>query len=1032
MGWQDAPIVGQTKPAATPRAAAPAWQTAPVVSNEPQMPQPPQEPDWATNVQNTLSQIPGAQTAGALALGAAKGVGSIPFIPEMIANLASNLSAYAVEGGLNAVEGGANMLGRAMGEDGQPLFQSYDLGLPEKSLTWKPDMYSRILEAGSRGLNQIADAEVAPNPAEWDFKNRAAFNVADFLASGLGVGKGLRTIENVVKPRSSLGDAMVEMVSRAKTSKDVALRNAEELSAAGKPVSAVFAKNAPELREGATSVGAGLGLTQAQETENPWDDLVMSLVGGKIGDVAYNTATDLPGALARLQFDPNTRTAEAVSNRVANVLQEMSVEPTTARRNIENELQTFEGSGMTLPTSGLMSDDEGLISLEKAVRVGDTVKTRDGDTGLLNPKSAFAKRDRDVRKSATQAVEGLQDPTADTGAPNRFVQGKVDEALEQGRNKISYLENNLQKAADEYELLSRDINTNADSATRANASRRADEIIRQVQDDITTQKNALYKAVDPEGTARVDAQDLIDEVSKIKKQELQSADAIPSGVVGDVKKLKKDMVDQPLPVEGEPGFFRTQSLILPQELADDLAKLTKEGGSDGTVSVRGILNLRTRLSDEIGKAYQNNDGALRENLTQIKQAVDKKLETLGGELQGQAAQDYFKAQDFYAQRFAPINKQGELGKFREATRKDKTGTQTAPSDTLNRFFGGGPEAVQSLQKLRVELPDPKQFDKAVRDGLISEMASKLPLNTKGQIAPQSLARWVQNNKAVLDELPEVKKEVQQMQQDILNKSGKVSELEAQVKAAKQKLGDTEKEIKASAARLFLGGQDPIQAAKGLMSSSKKTQDAAQIKKMLDQDPTGQALKGFRQSLSQEIANRTLNTGGDNPVSLAKLKTTAREMEPILSKFYTQEEIATLKRGQRLLEIQDRQGIQVLRGSATTENQQQFMDNMEIALKAKFGVLAGGSWTRVMKLIAAKNPLGMQQKSQELLYRAYLDPEIMTHLLKKKVTADNVKGWEKELRRLLTLKELGTQSGEDETEEMSITVRPGDKNLPETE
>lgn len=925
---------------------------------------------------------------GAAVAGLAKGAASIPFIPEMVANLASNLTAQGADLGLNAVEGGVNMIGRAMGEEGKPLFQSYDLGLPEKSKEWQPDMYSQVLDAAGEGVNQMAGRDIAPNPEDWNFANRAAFNIGDFLASGLGAGKGLRQIENIARPRSGLGDKVVDMVSRAKTSGAEAAKNAELLSGAGKPFSAVFAGNRPQMVEGATSVGGGLGLTAAQEMDDkspykPWAELAAPIVGGLAGGAAFNTATDLPGALARLQFDPTTRTSEAVANRVGNVLQEMAIDPSAARRSIESEVKNLEGSNMTLPTSGLMSNDEGLLSLEKAVRVGDTVKTREGDTGLINPKSVFAKRDRDVRKSATSAVESLQDPTADTGAPNRFVQGKVDDALEQGRNKISYLENDLQKAADEYETLSREINTNADSTTRTNASRRVDEIIRQVQDDITAQKNALYKAVDPEGTARVDAQDLIDEVSGITQQELQSGSAIPSELISDITKLTED-------------------------------------GADGTVSVRGLLNLRTRLSDEIGKAYQNNDGALRENLAQIKQSVDTKLETLGGELQGQAAQDYFKAQDFYAQRFAPINKQGELGRFREATRKDKTGTQTAPSDTLNRFFGGGPEAVRSLQKLRVELPDPKQFDKAVRDGLISEMASKLPLNSKGQIAPQSLAKWVQNNKAVLDELPAVKKEVQEMQQTILNKAGKTTELEAQVKAAKQKLGDTEKAIKQSAARLFLDGQDPIQAAKGLMSSSKKAQDAAQIKKMLDQDPTGEALKGFRQSLSQEIANRTLNTGGDNPVSLAKLKTTAREMEPILEKFYTPEELATLKRGQRLLEIQDRQGIQVLRGSATTENQQQFLDNMEIALKAKFGVLAGGSWTRVIKLIAAKNPLGMQQKAQELLYRAYLDPEVMTHLLKKKVTADNVKGWEKELRRLLVLKEAGAQDEED------------DKNIPENE
>lgn len=1015
MGWQDAPIVGQTKPAAPPRAATPAWQNAPVVSSEPQMPQPVQENSSLMDRYVDFQRETALPMQGAFAAGAAKGVGSVPFTPEMLVTLARNLGVMGADVGLNAVEGVANFTGRMMGNEQGPLFQSYDLGVPDSVDRWVPDSYSQILDAASKATDERVGADVTPNPEEWNFTNRMAYNVGDFLGSGLGLSKGLRAAnmalrpENLAKttnvvtkylaskyeePTGPITRYLQNIRDRGISGTEQAVKNADILRSQGKNVRANLAEARPDINEAVMAAGGGAALTGAQETEWQGDDLLAPLLGGMAASKSYDAATDLPSVLNRFKYDKNAKASEAVANRVASVLQEIAQDGTGAAgaaRNIEDELRFFEGSGMDLPDPALMTDNPGIKSIRRTLAMSEPIKT---SKGVLNPNTAITVKEGMAKESASRSVTDLLDPTADQDAPNRFIQGKVDETLEQGRNKISYLENDLQKAADEYELLSGQIKNNSDPRFQEVTSARLDTIIRQTQDDITKKKNEMYGKFDPKGTIAVDVGDLVSQVSSITKQGGQNLKAIPSNLI----------------------------------------KQIQEEAENGVLSGRALLNFRNQASDAIDTLYKGDkvNGPLKDNLVKIKGYLDDRINAFNDDASNPELKDYFRARDFYTERFAPIAKQGKLGEFRDMTKGDKFAQRVDPKLTSTLFIGGRSSAgVEALQRLRKEVSDPKEFDTVVRDALISDMASKLNV-ARGRIAPQTFKKWVEDNSAVLDQIPEVKKEVQQMQQGILNKSGKVSELEAQVKAAKQKLGDTEKEIKTSAARLFLDGKDPIQAAKGLFTSNRKKLDSAQIKKMLDQDPTGDALKGFKQSLTKELIERVLNTGSGDPMSLNKVKRIQAEMEPVLQIFYSPEELARVKRGERIMELLDSKAGATIKGSATTENEKSYQLAQEIILRVHFGAMKGGTIDSVVNKLAAKNPLGIQASARELLYKSFLDPDVMAHLLKKNITTDNLPRWEKELTRFLTLKELGTQGDEDETEEMNITVRPGDKNLPETE
>ena len=167
--------------------------------------------------------------------------------------------------------------------------------------------------------------------------------------------------------------------------------------------------------------GAGTGITAAQgvDVENPYGRAALetgsALVGGLAGAGAtaggMRTVTGARDVVSGSQPDPNIPflpDGRAASSRVADMAarlyQDQAVNPSAASQVLDRRLNAALRDGDPVPTSGIGSDDLGLIGLERELRSNPNLGTR------------FAASDEALQRGASERVGGLRDPDADQGA----------------------------------------------------------------------------------------------------------------------------------------------------------------------------------------------------------------------------------------------------------------------------------------------------------------------------------------------------------------------------------------------------------------------------------------------------------------------------------------------------------------------------------------------------------------------------------------------------------------------------------------
>lgn len=170
----------------------------------------------------------------------------------------------------------------------------------------------------------------------------------------------------------------------------------------------------------AAGAGSGIGLTAAQEyfPGSLGAEIVGMLAGGLSG-ATLSQASRVPGELARytrdrFTTDPDVPLApgslEGTSPRVADLAartaQESSTDPRQAAQRIAERQMSAEAYTEPMPSSGIASDDTGLIGLELGARQGES-RT---DPHL---RRRFIERDDALRQRAGENIQDLRDPGAD-------------------------------------------------------------------------------------------------------------------------------------------------------------------------------------------------------------------------------------------------------------------------------------------------------------------------------------------------------------------------------------------------------------------------------------------------------------------------------------------------------------------------------------------------------------------------------------------------------------------------------------------
>lgn len=718
--------------------------------------------------------------------------------------------------------------------------------------------------------------------------------------------------------------------------------------------------------------GAGFSLEMARQMlpeaiQGPITDFIATMLGGFAGAGAASAGRSVKQAaqgVGRTFADPaipvDPATGKAVSKSTADAAAKFTqgtVEaggnaPADVAARIGQRAEDARTAGDPVPTTGILSGDPGMVAIERGARFDSPVE--------------FQGKDQKLRDAAQERVTGLRDETADVTKPSELVERTAAAKTEQAQRGVD-------KAAGDAKAVEMARQVEADQLAMARgtgdaASARLDQVVRGTAEKESARKTKLFEDIDPTGEVKVTGGS-----EAVRERVKQIRGSVPATVPADE--------------------------VLPEKYLK-----TFEAAAEGReVTFKELNDARPYLSSAIAKARAANDYALADNLQSLKSLADDTAEALAkqGSEVGQRAQD---AVENFKVRFAPRFREGEGGAFVADIKKDKFGTKTRPSETAARFLSG-PEAAKDLTRILEVSENPEAGVKAARQWLLDRMSGVV----KGdKIDPNRLRLFRDNNAGVLEQVPGLKKEVDQMVRDAVSGTAKENQLARDLKVAQSAVKRTEREIDAAATSVLLGGKDPVKAA-GEVFAKGEIEGARRMKEIvtdLKRDP--EALRGWKRAVTEHLIDKvtTTNTalsGGaaEGPVSLAQMQRFFSKNEKAMAEVFSPSEMNSLRRARKIIEPLGNLSRQVTAGSPTFENEQ-LWNSLEAGLLAATGnAITTGMILKRVKVVLKFLP-DPAEKAALLIKRAQFDPELAQILLTRNVKEIQTPVWNGKLTTALAI------------------------------
>lgn len=750
-------------------------------------------------------------------------------------------------------------------------------------------------------------------------------------------------------------------------------------------VAANYAAARPVLVDTAAGAGAGVGQHLAPET--PLGQLFGTLAGGVGGATAFNVATaPYAGTKAVVNYLRPDKTVPGATTRIADMagerIQGAAIDPAEAAINIRTKTQQYRDAGITEPTAGLLSEDPGLIGVEKGLRNSD-LKLPGGSTVASN----FARRDAQTRQGAADNLADIK-PNANPRLATDFAERGVEAVRGAAQGKVTAAQSELDAVT---ALRNADAGTlGGNIGNEAGASTAIDRTVRGTLGEQRTQKNALY-----------------DEAKTAGENVPRGLEAL-TGAASEVK--------------ANVGKLNDPNAVAPVAIADRILTAAEKGDS---VSYADIVKLRPELAAEIEKARQAGNGAMVESLVKLKGAIEGETKRIiddaakpGATAEVKLLAEKLAAADSnYQNVYKPNFVEGEGGKFRQDIARDTTGANTQPSQTAKRFLTTQ-ESAADLKRIVELAGNPADAQKGVRDYLFGRVAAEAMSGDK--IVETRLNKWLAQNKGIIDQYPQVAQEMRDLQTRVQKNKMQGSAAEAQLARAKQGLGMTEREIERSGLGLMLG-KDPANAIEAVMKSGDPERAMASLVKQMGgkgaDAPTAQA---FKRAVADWVESKVTNqnpaatTEGSNPVSLAKLAKVDDRYDKALAQAFTPQEMSSLQMVRKAVtDLSRLSSVRSTAGSNTAEDIRAGMNLVELVAKGTQGVLKGGGTTRVARLMLSN--LGLMNEGQavgQVLSRAMHDPQLAAHLLERPVAKQDRALWNKQLNRLMGVSAMGREEGKE--------------------
>ena len=888
--------------------------------------------------------------------------------------------------------------------------------VPTESSTivpWSPA--SNLIKDTSRS---VADYAGLPDVNPLTPGEKIATTMGELGGAMLGGGalaRGIQTgAQGVGRVAEVLGSKPVQTVGRMLSGvapyDDAAARAAQSTTALGRVANNV----APHAVDAATGAGMGYIAEKAQEKGfSPYAStaamLGTGLLGGFTARNLIKAGTDgVPAVgrdIAKVFGAPlNPEFGGATDRAIGDAKQALDYyaalggqTANEAAANVSTEAARQAAAGLnSTNTSGLMSNNTGLIQLEKSLR--------------SNPEFSpgYISRDQALQGNFRNTMERSYQPQG-PGSPDaarQFVEQRAADARSRDAEGIRSAENSLasaQKDLDQFQQSQSAFSMTPQGRASSVASAEVNSVARTAMNDAEKTRTALYNEA-----RRLGADTPID-VSPIiaRAREVQSA-------LGDV-------------VAPESPFAGVKAQL------DEL--------SNGQTDVASLLNLNADLGYTLNRA--NGNSPLRYQLGQLKDAVQGQLDLIrqqGGPL----AEAITKADDFQRNTFGPLFQQNidpvtggqstAMGRIRDA---EAAGSAPQPSQFVKQAVQS-PEDLDNLSAVLRRAPADQRAtaEQALSRALAMQMLDTVAPN--GEMSIPAIRAWQHQNADLLARNPEAARMVDETLTDLVNRTNRVSTLGQEVKVARDMAARTEDELARGASRLFLG-KDPEVAAREFMASPDSS-IAQQVKDLLDKDPTGAARAGFESALFQELYAKTANASagaasdeGLRSGTVTSVNRLRPEQIRTLEAYYGKDAVNQTREAARQIEILARRSQQATTGSPTVPNMLNY-DRLGAVAKlvirqSTSNPLAGAAWATNLRLAVDALGLGGNetrrvQAATRVLDRAMKDPGVFQLLANRPSNPAQLRNWNRELATKTALLEMSRQQSDRENRGLVIDIPGG--------
>ncbi len=864
---------------------------------------------------------------------------------------------------------------------------------PVAGSDWLADKFSKNWEAGG---GEIYDKSEMSGP------EKLGYNVNTFGTEAFGGGAALakKAATSAASKLPNMWDAFLEAY-RANPQRALAV-------------------------DTAAGVGSGAGVDAAESLfpDNPIANLIGSLLGGSAGATGGGAMVSgkqgaesvVKGFTDGFSFDKNiakdpamgTPVTHKAANRAAEHLQGEAANLPQAKANLEQNAQWYKDNNLPMPGTGALSDDVGLIGAERAARTEDP--------------TPFLLRDREVKQAQSDKLKNMAPEVQNPRAAQEFAQGEANKqmsAAEQAAADVRTRKMTAEQQADA--AAAEEVNLSAPIVTqrggKPSASEALDrEIVGGALEPKTKAKNEAFDAVP---NVERDATPITGLVQSIKAQanKLDPQQALPSELVAKLDALAPDVKD----VDG----------ALLDAAGNPIKKQVNEGGT-GKVGFKDLQDLRKYLNTAAEKARSAGNFELADNLKALKGEINNEADRLiasGGPGSAEAA----AAKKMYEEEYAPLFAEGFGRTMRDKIQKDSTGRTALPASKIADHFiaiNSPAEAAADLKRISAAAKNPAAAEAAVGNYFKAQIASMVKGDT---IEPATLRKFLDNQKAQLENFPAAKAELETIYRNVLNGRGRKNALTDQVrglanqlKQAEGNVGATQRRIDESVLRTLIDAE-PQNAAASILGHADPEKRMDEVLKTIG--PNKDAIAAFRRSVADHLEHkmtgtRTEQTGTEDfAVLQSKVEAFMKKpgVEKALGKLYadTPDAMNSLKVAQRIGRDMAKTNIQATAGSPTAENarRMQSMNTLEAALKLKFGMLKGGGLMRSLKLAMGTIPgLNNDDAVRRLIIRAQLEPELALHLYGRNVEKMPARLWTAKLNRLIGYSEAGRESADDDSSE----------------